>query len=275
MTMSPQNTDPELVQACETRLVNAWPSFENQLAEGWVLRFAGGYSKRANACSPLRPGCRLDDELIDHVVAQYLAHKIRPVFRLTSLEAPGTDALLERRGFELYDPSYGMVAPLGADHLPNPEVEIAERPSTAWVTEIASAYGGDKADDALLMRIVSLIRQRAGFATIALDERSVAWGLGVVERGFVGLFDIVVLPDFRGLGLSRTIVNALLGWGRQGGAHTAYLQVREENEVARALYRSLGFTDAYRYTHRRAPVETVKALLRAAEPRRPDAPSRR
>ena len=37
---------------------------------------------------------------------------------------------------------------------------------------------------------------------------------------------------------------------RREGAQTAYLQVREENEVARALYASLGFRDAYRYTHR-------------------------
>ena len=33
----------------------------------------------------------------------------------------------------------------------------------------------------------------------------------------------------------------------------AYLQVREDNEVARDLYRTLGFTDAYRYTHRVSP----------------------
>ena len=49
-------TDFSLVQQLETRLINAWPSLECQLAEGWILRFAKGYSKRANAATPLDPG---------------------------------------------------------------------------------------------------------------------------------------------------------------------------------------------------------------------------
>ena len=70
-----------------------------------------------------------------------------------------------------------------------------------------------------------------------------------------GLYDVVVAPELRGLGLARTVTTELMAWGREQGATKAYLQVREENEVARALYRSLGFTDAYRYTHRMAPAK--------------------
>jgi ribosomal protein S18 acetylase RimI-like enzyme len=44
-----------------------------------------------------------------------------------------------------------------------------------------------------------------------------------------------------------------MAWGRDEGAHSAYLQVREDNEVARALYESLGFESAYRYSHRVMP----------------------
>ena len=57
----------------------------------------------------------------------------------------------------------------------------------------------------------------------------------------------------------RTIVTELMAWGRAQGAARAYLQVREENEVARALYRSLGFSDAYRYTHRVRPLAAAPA----------------
>ena len=55
---------------------------------------------------------------------------------------------------------------------------------------------------------MSRIRQKAAFATPHLDERQVAWGLGVAERGYVGLYDIVVAPDLRGIGLGRRIVTA-------------------------------------------------------------------
>ena len=103
------------------------------------------------------------------------------------------------------------------------------------------SYGGDKSDDAMLMQIVSRIRQKAAFATLHLDDRPVAWGLGVAERGYMGLYDIVVAPDLRGIGLGRRVVGSLIAWGCREGAHSAYLQVRAENEIAGSLYSALGF----------------------------------
>ena len=60
-------------------------------------------------------------------------------------------------------------------------------------------------------------------------------------------------PDLRGIGLGRRIVTSLMAWGRSEGAHSAYLQVREDNEVARSLYESLGFAETYRYVYRVMP----------------------
>ena len=37
---------------------------------------------------------------------------------------------------------------------------------------------------------------------------------------------------------TRRVVASLMAWGCREGAHSAYLQVREENEIARALYLS-------------------------------------
>jgi N-acetylglutamate synthase len=246
-------TDATLALALESRLINAWPSFECQIAEGWILRFARGYSKRANSATPLIPGASLDDALIDHFVAQFDAQGIRPVFRLTSLQADDVDARLAARGFIEIEETVGMVADLGAEESLDPSVAIAQDVDPRWVREAARSYGGDKADDTLLIGIVSRIRQPAAFATLSLDDQHVAWGLAVAERGFVGLYDIVVEPELRGLGLSRTLAASLMAWGRSQGATRAYLQVRESNLVARTLYRSLGFVDAYRYTHRVAP----------------------
>jgi ribosomal protein S18 acetylase RimI-like enzyme len=125
--------------------------------------------------------------------------------------------------------------------------------SLRWVRETAQSYGGDKADDSILIDIVSRIRQKAVFATLDIDGQHVAWGLGVLERGYVGLYDIVVAPELRGIGFGRKVVTSLMAWGRDLGGHTAYLQVREDNEVARGLYLALGFEPAYRYTHRVMP----------------------
>jgi ribosomal protein S18 acetylase RimI-like enzyme len=246
-------SDPELVLGLESRLVNAWPSFDYQVYDGWLLRLAKGYSKRANSASPLLLGASLDGSLADFMASQFVAANVRPTFRLNALQAPEVDAILAGRGYREIEPTHVLTAPISDECTVDPSVLLEPKVSTRWVRETARSYGGEKADDTILIAIVSRIRQNAAFATLDLDDRHVAWGLGVVERGYVGLYDIVVAPELRGIGLGRRVLTSLMAWGRDEGAHTAYLQVREDNAVARSLYESLGFESAYRYTYRVMP----------------------
>ena len=247
-------SDHQLIIGLESRLLNAWPSFDYQAYDGWILRLANGYSKRANSATPFLPGAMLDDELIDHMIARFVEANVRPVFRLNGVEAPEADERLKMRGFKEIEPTHVLTAPIqDGDCEVDPEITLEPQVSKRWVREAAQSYGGDKGDDETLMKIVSRIRQKTAFATLNLDEKPVAWGLGVVERGYVGLYDIVVSPDLRGIGLGRRVVASLMAWGCGQGGHTAYLQVREENEIARSLYGALGFQTAYRYTHRVMP----------------------
>lgn len=243
-------TDRALVATLEERLVNAWPSFEIELMDGWLLRFAEGYSKRANAASPLRPGAGLDAAGIAHVEAAFEARGIPVCFRLTGLEDPGAEAALDAAGYADHDPSLCLVADLDGRLPAVPELVIRPAPKPAWIAAAAAAYGGEKANADRLGRIVRLIRQPAAFGTLLLDGEEAAFGLAVAERGWVGLYDIVVAPDRRGLGLGRRLVAGLLAWGQAQGAGRAYLQVRDGNAVALALYGSLGFRTAYAYRHR-------------------------
>jgi ribosomal protein S18 acetylase RimI-like enzyme len=244
-------TELALVETLEKRLVNAWPSLETLALDGWLLRFARGYSKRANSASPMTPGATLDAEAIHYAAQLYRAQMIRPVFRLTPLAAPEADNALSDAGFVLFDESLCLTAPLALGlGLGDRRVSIAPQATPPWVAAAAASYGGDKADHAALGQIVARIRPAAAFATLVEDGADLAWGLAVAERGYVGLFDIVVDPKARGRGLGRAIVTTLMGWGHGEGAHSAYLQVRGSNEVALGLYGSLGFSEAYRYTHR-------------------------
>jgi ribosomal protein S18 acetylase RimI-like enzyme len=77
-----------------------------------------------------------------------------------------------------------------------------------------------------------------------------ACGLGVKQDRFLGIFDIVVNPRQRRQGCGKAVVEALLAWGKQEGARTAYLQVTAENEPARQLYAGLGFQEEYQYWYR-------------------------
>ena len=88
-------SDPELVRGLESRLINAWPSFDYQTYDGWMVRFAGGYSKRANSATPLVQGATLDDALVDHVIEQFLRVEYSPDFSPERPRAPGCRRAVE------------------------------------------------------------------------------------------------------------------------------------------------------------------------------------
>ena len=98
--------------------------------------------------------------------------------------------------------------------------------------------------------ILNAIRTECAHAVLRDGEEVLACGLGVVERGLVGLFDIVTHPAHRRQGCGEELVRGLLAWGRERGAQTAYLQVAQANAAAQALYFKLGFAERYRYWYR-------------------------
>jgi ribosomal protein S18 acetylase RimI-like enzyme len=87
-------------------------------------------------------------------------------------------------------------------------------------------------------------------ASIVEDGKMVACGLGVLERGYVGLYDIYVDSSCRRRGLGADICTAIMQAGKAQGCHTAYLQVLSDNTGARALYRGLGYQETYEYWFR-------------------------
>jgi ribosomal protein S18 acetylase RimI-like enzyme len=250
-------TDIALVRDLEERLFNAWPALQTVHVDGWLIRMAGGHTKRSNAASQLHPSTLPADELIRTVRTLYRRAGIEPMVRLTPLSSSGTDEALEAAGWSFYDPTVVMTAPLkdrvklqGAG---TAAVVMAEEPSEAWIEGAAAAYELADWQRGMLAAIVANIRVEAAFATVYVDKQPLGYGIAVAERGYVGLYDLAVSPAARGSGVGARMVTSLLHWGRSKGAGTAYLQVREANVKARALYARLGFSEAYRYWCRRPP----------------------
>jgi len=88
------------------------------------------------------------------------------------------------------------------------------------------------------------------YASIRMDDDFLACGLGVLQAGYLGIFDIVIDTDHRGQGLGTRLMEALLAWGQGRNAHTVYLQVMCNNEPALRLYEKLGFEEKYQYWYR-------------------------
>lgn len=248
-------TDIALVRALEERLMNAWPALQTIHVDGWLLRMALGHTKRANAASPLHPSTIEPGELIAIVRDLYKRAGIPPMVRITPLASPGVDDALAAAGWEVFDRTTVMAAPLvdkvKGQGLDSAAVVLSEEPSPAWIEGAAEAYEFEDWQRDVLGLIVANIRVRTAFATVYVDRDPVGYGLAVAERGHVGLYDLAVSPDARGKGVGTRMVTSLMHWGRSHGAGTAYLQVRDTNAGARALYARLGFVDVYHYHCRR------------------------
>lgn len=76
-----------------------------------------------------------------------------------------------------------------------------------------------------------------------------AQGFAAYADDWVGFRGIEVAPEHRRQGLARTVMAALLEWGAERGATTAYLQVLGHNAPALALYDAMGFTTHHTYAY--------------------------
>lgn len=243
--------DIALVHTLEERAFNAWPARQTVLHGGWQWRLSGGFTKRANSANAVASGAAFEGQRTA-AEAFYARHGLPAVFRISPLAPPEADTELAGAGYARFDPSLVLRAQLGCA-ASDPAVDIASTPSAAWLDGFAAANGVALQHQPLHHAMVQSIALPAGFATLRLQGEPVAFGLAVVERGAVGLYDLVVAPARRGQGHGRALVAALLHWGQQAGASWAYLQVREQNEVARALYAALGFVPCYGYHYRLPP----------------------
>ena len=89
-----------MIREIEELSMNAWPSLQTKLYDGWVLRFSDGYTKRANSVSPIYECTILLDEKIDLCEKEYGLRNLTILFKLTSESNPeGIDARLEERGY--------------------------------------------------------------------------------------------------------------------------------------------------------------------------------
>jgi len=72
-------------------------------------------------------------------------------------------------------------------------------------------------------------------------DRVVGYAMGSVVTDEGEILNLAVIPDARGLGTGRALLDELLEALRVAGARAAFLEVRRSNDAAIALYRAVGF----------------------------------
>ncbi len=245
----------EPIRFIEELAANAWrPEIEQHIG-GWRLRFSGGDSRRVNSVWPNRlPGPQpLEDYL---ALAEAFYHRLGIVPRFQVCPAAQPEDLFEvlaARGYT--QTAHTTVMTASSDVLvpvPRPAswaLTGAEALTDEWF-EVYTGFAGYSAESLPVRRgILSRIGPPAHFVLAHVDGIPAATGLGVAERGWMGVFCMVTDAGQRRQGLASAVIRALAYWGRSQGAENIFLQVMDDNPAAVRLYEKLGFTPFYQYAY--------------------------
>ncbi len=84
-------------------------------------------------------------------------------------------------------------------------------------------------------------RPSASLITAELDGAPVGFAVTWFAADEAELGDLAVDPDRRGEGIGRALLTRSIEEAKSRGSRALYLEVRESNRIARALYESAGF----------------------------------
>lgn len=242
--------DTEFLMQIEQAALNAWPAPRQMLYDGWLLRFAGGPSKRVNSVNPLYPSTLPLQEKIKTCQAVYAAQGQPCLFRINDLdENENLKHGIKAAGYTPFDPTYVLGRSLVTTAERYPPVTLLEMPLEDWFRMRAQFIKVTAADQQVHKEILNCIVPEKVLMGLFFEGRPVACGMGVAEGALLGFFSIYTDARWRRKGYAGMVMSALTAWGMERGATYGYLQVEGDNGPALAVYNRLGFERCYQYTY--------------------------
>jgi N-acetylglutamate synthase len=264
----------------EQRAALGWRAPEEERLGDWLLRAAAGFTGRANsALATGHPGCPLDQAaraVRDWYQARGLPAMIAIPYPAGRPQAIPLDGFLAGLGWGVrVGIATVMTAPAGqvagaartalagggpagragAPPAPVPMevpigVEMDPEPSEEWLA--LYHYRGQPGLPPIARQVLTSAPWQA-FASIRDGGQTIAIGRVAAAAGWAGLTAIEVAPGYRRRGLATVVTAALAAQAAAHGAQRVYLQVEDDNEPARRLYRRIGFTAHHDFHYRIAP----------------------
>ena len=233
---------------------NAWPALNFIFLNGWVVRLGDGYTRRANSVMPINyTGENVESDILT-VEELYSLFNLPVVFQIPDYSAPtNLKKLLLERDYVEFDESLLMaeeipkLSPIEINESFSYEIETGS--SEEWFSEFQKLT--NRSDEAKLknQKIIDRIPFQKAFLIARDGQKVVGLCLGVLEREYIGIYDMIVSSDHRRLGIGQSILAHLIEWGKKNGATTCYLQVQGDNSGAISLYKKIGLKDKYHYRY--------------------------
>ena len=234
--------------------LNASAPPQQRWIDGWLVRLSPGKAKRARCINPVAEGRLTLDARLAECAELYAAAGLPMFLRITPFSQPSAiDDALQQRGFLRLDETQVMVCtqwpaaqalPAGVAIEPLSHADFAEAVGQLRNSPPAQRFAhAERLAQSPVPYLGWVIRSNEDGALLACAQIA-------TEGAVVGLYDVFTDPARRGHGLGLQLCSALLSQALSAGARLAYLQVDADNAPARALYRKMGFIDAYRYHYR-------------------------
>jgi RimJ/RimL family protein N-acetyltransferase len=243
-----------VIKTLEELSFNAWPALQTKLYDGWILRFANGYTKRSNSINPIYHSTLQLQRKIEICENEYKRQSLPVVFKLTHDSHPqGIDNELARRNYFRLDETSVRVLEMSHYQYRKPEGILIENVfNDEWFKDFVNCSSlENKIYQRTAKEILFNILGKVIIVRKKIEDKTVGCGYGAIERGYIGIFDIVVDKNYRGKGFGQDIMDGILSAAIDEKIENAYLSVVVDNVPAESLYQKLGFKEIYRYWYRK------------------------
>jgi len=230
----------ETLRRLERLHVRAWPAVETERIDGWLWRWSGGGSQRANSVSTIDFIGNDIAAALDRVETRYRARHSPVQLQTYELSQPTElPALLNARGYGAGESTVTMLATAAPPATPRTDVAVTRDHTSEWLDVYLSAITENRR--AVNQRILERIPDPRAFFSVRRGGRVISTALCVVDAGHAVAECVATREDARGQRGADAVMRALMAWAASLGAHTIGLQVVPGNQPAMALYRRLGF----------------------------------
>jgi len=187
----------------EEMAMNALPSLQTVFFDGWIIRMTDGYRSQTNAVHPIYSFNGNLDYKINYCENLFKNNKLPVIFKIIECEEQKEiDKKLEELNYKKDELTYVQICneiqPL---HNKYDNIIIENNFSENWNNCFYECKNlKDKKIIETIEKVQKNIRQRIICVHKTENQKVIGCGYGVIENGFVGLFDIVVKEEFRGKG---------------------------------------------------------------------------
>jgi N-acetylglutamate synthase len=147
--------------------------------DGWLIRFANGYTKRANSINPICDSNGGDDleNMIQYCENIFKTRNLTPIYKMTPAVHPeNLDVVLDNKGYTATDDTSVNILELSVLKQPSiNSVKLDERLNDTWLNQFCRLSSNqNETNKDTMMQMLSLVIPKTFFISLYENETVVA-----------------------------------------------------------------------------------------------------